>query len=118
MSKSPYSCDCTIIHHEAVETVRQALPEAEILDAVASFFKVLGDPTRVRIMWALERRELCVCDLANVLDMTKSAVSHQLGTLRRARLVKCRREGKTVFYSLDDGHVKGMLDAGFDHVHK
>ena len=118
MSKNPYSCDCTVIHHEAVEAVRHAMPPLEALTAVAGFFKLLGDPTRLRIMWALEQRELCVCDLANVLGMTKSAVSHQLGALRRARLVKCRRDGKTVFYSLDDAHVKGMLDAGFDHIHE
>ena len=88
------------------------------LDTVAGFFKVLGDGTRMRIISALAVRELCVCDIAAALGMTKSAVSHQLGTLRTARLVKCRREGKSVFYSIDDDHVYKMLEGGLEHVHE
>lgn len=118
MAKSEFSCDCTVIHHDAVESVLRDMPEQDSFDRVSLFFKVLGDGTRIKIIWALNRRELCVCDVANVLGMTKSAVSHQLGILRRANLVKCRRDGKTVFYSLEDDHVKGMLVSGFEHIHE
>ncbi len=118
MAKNEFTCDCTIIHEEAVDQVKTLMLEPETYDTVAGFFKVLGDGTRIRIIWALEQQELCVCDLANVLGMTKSAVSHQLGTLRAAKLVKCRRDGKTVYYSLDDEHVNHMLKAGLEHVHE
>lgn len=118
MPKNEFSCDCGIIHHEVVDAVLAGMPAQEVFDQVSFFFKVLGDGTRTRILWLLEQHEMCVCDLANVLSMTKSAVSHQLGTLRRANLVKCRREGKTVYYTLADGHVRQMLEGGFEHVHK
>jgi ArsR family transcriptional regulator len=117
MPKNEFVCDCAVIHEPAVAAVRGAMLPQDTYDTVAGFFKVLGDGTRIRIIWALDTRELCVCDLANVLGMTVSAVSHQLGTLRAAKLVKCRREGKTVFYSLADAHVRGMLHAGLEHVH-
>ncbi|HBD86371.1 MAG TPA: transcriptional regulator [Clostridiales bacterium] len=113
-----HSCGGNAIHEEAVKAAREAMLPPDVFSIVSSFFKVLGDETRIRILWALDVRELCVCDLAGVLGMTKSAVSHQLGTLRRAKLVKSRREGKTVFYSLDDEHVKNMLKAGVEHVHE
>lgn len=116
MGKNAFSCDCNIVHHDAVEAVREKMLTDEVYAQVSTFFKVLGDPTRMRIIWALDQTELCVCDIANILSMTKSAVSHQLGTLRNARLVKCRRDGKTVYYSLDDDHVKRMLEAGLKHT--
>ena len=84
---------------------------------VTTFFKVIGDNTRFRILWALNQNEMCVCDIANLLSMTKSAISHQLSVLRKANLVSFRREGKTVYYSLADEHVKNMLDAGVSHIH-
>lgn len=117
MSRSEFTCDCSVIHEDAVNYIRSVLPPAEITSRAAVFFKVLGDPTRLRIIWALSRREMCVCDLANVLGMTKSAVSHQLSTLRSANLVSYRRDGKSVFYSLADEHVKHMLESGMEHVH-
>ena len=118
MAHSEFTCECTVIHGDAVKNAAEKMPDGQSLDTVAGFFRVLGDGTRLRIIEALSLSELCVCDIAAVLDMTKSAVSHQLGTLRAARLVKCRRDGKTVYYSLADGHVRSMLDAGLEHVHE
>ncbi len=116
MAKNAFSCDCNMVHHDAVQTAKARMLSDEAYAQVSTFFKVLGDPTRMRIIWALDQAELCVCDVANTLGMTKSAVSHQLGTLREARLVKYRRDGKTVYYSLDDDHVKYMLEAGIEHI--
>ncbi|HHU74808.1 MAG TPA: helix-turn-helix transcriptional regulator, partial [Clostridiales bacterium] len=83
---------------------------------LADFFKVFGDSTRIKILWALDREDMCVCDLAVLLGMTKSAISHQLKTLRQARLVKYRKKGKVVIYSLADDHVKNILEVGFEHI--
>lgn len=116
MAKNIFSCDCNVVHHETVDTVREKMLTIGRCTQIATFFKVLGDPTRMRILWALDQAELCVCDIANILGMTKSAVSHQLSTLRNAHLVKCRRDGKTVYYSLDDDHVKQMIEAGLHHT--
>lgn len=118
MAKSDFSCSENIVHEDAVAEAREKMHDGEMLDTVAGFFKVLGDGTRMRIISALAVRELCVCDLAAALGMTKSAVSHQLSTLRAARLVKCRREGKSVFYTIDDDHVLKMLEGGLEHVHE
>lgn len=110
-------CDGTDVHEDAVRMVRGKMPSDEVFARVTGFFKVLGDTTRARIIWALDERELCVCDLASVLGMTKSAVSHQLSILRQAELVTFRREGKNVFYALMDEHVKGMFESGMEHIH-
>ena len=118
MDTKSFSCDCNVIHLEAVKKAVNAMPAEEALYKVANFFKVLGDPTRTKILSALDASELCVCDLANVLDMTKSAVSHQLGLLRRANLVKFRRDGKNVFYALADEHVRIMIESGLEHVNE
>lgn len=118
MSKNEYSCDCTIIHQDVVDKVKSIMPEEEVLNRASTFLKILGDGTRLRIIWALNQHEMCVCDLANLLNMTKSAVSHQLGTLRNANLVKYRKEGKTVYYSVADDHVENMMKASLSHVHK
>ena len=118
MAKGEYSCSENGGHEGAVAEGREKMHDGAALDTVAGFFKVLGDGTRMRIISALAVRELCVCDIAAALGMTKSAVSHQLGTLRTARLVKCRREGKSVFYSIDDDHVYKMLEGGLEHVHE
>lgn len=118
MSKNPFSCDCSVVHEAAVRCVTAKMLSDADFAQVTTFFKVLGDPTRMRIIWALEQHELCVCDIANILDMTKSAVSHQLSTLRKAKLVKFRRDGKTVYYSLADDHVRQMLDAGLEHIYE
>ncbi len=92
------------------------MPEEEKLYDLADFFKVFGDSTRIKILWALDREDMCVCDLAVLLGMTKSAISHQLKTLRQARLVKYRKKGKVVIYSLADDHVKNILEVGFEHI--
>lgn len=118
MSKNEFTCDCNIIHQDTVASLLKIFPEATVFTKVSGFFKALGDMTRIQIIWALEKNELCVCDLANILSMTKSAVSHQLGTLRKAKLVKYRRDGKTVYYSLLDEHVKNMFISGFAHIHE
>ena len=86
------------------------------LNKMADFFSILGDTTRVKILDALDKNELCVCDIANVLRMSKSSISHQLGTLRRSGIVKCRRVGKEVFYTLDDEHVREVFEVGMEHI--
>ena len=110
-------CDCDMIHEAVVENTRSRMqPEAEYTD-LATLFKMFGDGTRVKILHALEQNELCVCDLAALLGMTKSAISHQLKALRLSNLVKSRRDGQVIYYSLADDHVKYILDIGFDHIH-
>ena len=116
MPKNEFICDCNAVHQEAVDSVTAEMLGKETFDKLADFFKVLGDNTRIRIVWALDQNELCVCDIANILGMTKSAVSHQLGTLRNAKLVKFRKVGKTVYYSLADDHVRIMLESGLEHI--
>ncbi len=110
--------DCEPIHTEAVKKVKPLMPATAQLIGLSNFFKVMGDRTRIRLLWALELNELCVCDLAVLLDMTKSAVSHQLKALKTAKLVKCRKEGKHVFYSLDDNHVKEILEKSLEHINE
>lgn len=109
-------CDCNVIHMDIVEKVRQQMPDEEPIYEVADLFKVFGDSTRARIICALSISELCVCDLSSLLDMSQSAVSHQLRTLKQARIVKNRRNGKAVYYSLDDEHIKELFNVAFDHV--
>ena len=110
------SCDCEIIHEETVAAVREQMSDKETYAELAMLFKLFGDATRVQILHALEQQELCVCDIAALLGVTKSAVSHQLKSLRLSRLVKSRREGQIVYYSLADDHVKKIMDMGFEHI--
>ena len=110
-------CDCDMIHEKVVENTRSRMQkEAEYLD-LAALFKMFGDGTRVKILHAFELNEMCVCDLSALLGMTKSAISHQLKALRLSNLVKSRRDGQVIYYSLADDHVKYILDIGFDHIH-
>jgi DNA-binding transcriptional ArsR family regulator len=109
-------CDCTVIHEEVVREVRKLMPEEEDLLNLADLFKVFGDSTRVKIISALLHSEMCVCDIAALLGMTKSAISHQLRALRQTKLVKYRRDGKVVYYSLDDEHVGMIFNQGLTHV--
>ena len=109
-------CEITQVHQGAVDQVRQVLPPDEVLSDLADLFKIFGDSTRIKILYALLRSELCVCDIADLLGLTQSAISHQLRALKNARLVKSRREGKTVFYALADDHVKTIIDQGLEHV--
>lgn len=109
-------CDFLHAHEEVVEMVRQKLPGEDILYDLTELFRIFGDSTRVRILYVLFEAEMCVCDIAALLGMTQSAISHQLRSLKNARLVKSRREGKTVFYALADDHVKTIIDQGLEHV--
>ena len=109
-------CEEEAVHPGAVEQVRALLPEDEILYDLAELFKIFGDSTRVKILYALLESELCVCDLAKLMEVTQSAVSHQLRVLKSSKLVKFRREGKTVFYSLADDHVVRILSQGMEHI--
>ncbi|HBM81299.1 MAG: metalloregulator ArsR/SmtB family transcription factor [Clostridiales bacterium] len=111
-------CDCTIIHQDIVNMVKAKMPPDENLYDLADLFKVFGDTTRVKMLWALDESEMCVCDLAALLNMTQSAISHQLRVLKQARLVKFRREGKVVFYSLDDEHIRQIFDQGLNHINE
>lgn len=112
-------CDCSVIHDDVVNSVRENMPDDDLLFDVSDFFKILGDSTRLRILWALDKSEMCVCDIANLLNMTKSSISHQLKVLKENRLVKNRKVGKEVYYSLNDEHVKMVLEIAIEHiVHK
>lgn len=109
-------CNCSLIHEEVVREVRENIPDEETLYELAELFKVLGDATRVKILYALLNAEMCVCDIAALLGMTQSAISHQLRVLKQSRLVKYRKDGKVVYYSLDDEHVKHIFDQGLIHI--
>lgn len=110
------TCDCEVIHEDVINQVKAEMLDDDILIDVSDFFKVLGDSTRSRIMYALDKREMCVCDLAVLLNMTKSAISHQLKVLRDAKLVSFRKEGKMVYYFLADNHVKDVFEKAIEHV--
>lgn len=116
MTNEEIYCDCDVIHADVVNEVKKRMPQDNDLYDLSDFFKVLGDSTRVRIIWALDENEMCVCDIAVLLNMTKSAISHQLKSLKQADLVKFRREGKVVYYSLKDDHVKDIFEKGIEHI--
>lgn len=109
-------CDFIHAHEDVVEKARRELPGEDTLYDLTELFRIFGDSTRVRILYVLFESEMCVCDIAALLGLTQSAVSHQLRALKNVRLVKSRREGKTVFYSLADDHVKTIIDQGLEHV--
>ena len=110
------SCCCNVIHGEIVSEVKDKLPEEEVLYDLAELFKVFGDSTRIKILCALFESEMCVCDLSALLNVSQSAISHQLRVLKSARLVKFRRAGKIIYYSLDDEHIKHIFDEGLKHI--
>ena len=109
-------CDCNIIHEDVVESVRGKLMSPTLRAEMADFYKIMGDSTRISILHALSFSEMCVCDISALLQMNPSAISHQLKTLRQARLVTSRREGKVVYYSLNDEHVQKMIELGRIHL--
>ena len=109
-------CDCNVIHEDVVNKVREDMPVEENLYDLAELFKVFGDTTRIKILYALFASEMCVCDIAFLLNMTQSAISHQLRVLKQARLIKYRKDGKVVYYSLDDEHIKQIFDQGLIHI--
>ena len=110
------ACECEEIHTEVVEKRRREMPAASTLYDLSDFFKVLGDSTRISILFAIDGEPMCVCDIANLLGMTKSAVSHQLNILRRSDLVSYRRSGKNVFYTLADDHVRDIIEKALEHI--
>ena len=110
------TCGFLFVHEDAVREVRAQLPDEETLTRLSDLFKVFGDGTRIRILYVLFEQEVCVCDIAMLLGMTQSAVSHQLRVLKQARLIRSRREGKTMFYSLADDHVRTLLENGTEHI--
>lgn len=105
-----------VINPEIINEVKNKMPDYNIITDLSDFFKIVGDSTRLQILMALEHAELCVSDLATLLNMTISAVSHQLKSLREAKLVKLRKDGKIVYYSLDDDHIKKLLKVSFEHI--
>ena len=109
-------CEQVFVHGDLVDKVNREMPEEEELYDLAELFKVFGDSTRIRILFVLFEAEVCVCDLAEILHMTQSAISHQLKILKQAKLVKARREGKSVFYSLADDHVRTIIAQGREHI--
>ena len=109
-------CDFIHVHEEIVKQVTKAMPDEDQLMDLADFFKVFADSTRIKILYVLSQAEMCVCDIANLLQMGQSAISHQLRVLKQMRLVKYRRDGKTVFYSLADSHIETILAQGMEHI--
>ncbi len=116
MSKNEFVCDCNIIHKDVVDSTIKKMPDEFLFIKLSQFFKILGDVTRTKILFALDQNEMCVCDIANVLGMSKSSISHQLSTLRKIGIVKYRKDGKEVYYTLDDSHVKQLFEVGIEHV--
>ena len=109
-------CKTFLIHDDVIEKVRTTTPDEEKLYDLADFFKMFGDTTRIKILYALSVSEMCVCDLSEILNASQSAVSHQLKTLRQANLVSFRKEGKTVIYTLKDNHVREIIGTGMEHI--
>ena len=116
MGRNENTCDCNVVHEESIEHVRKEIASEDELAKMTKLYKVFGDSTRLHILAALNCHEMCVCDLAALLGVTKSAVSHQLKSLRLARLVTFRRDGQNVYYALADDHVKKILDMGYEHI--
>lgn len=109
-------CDCNVIHKEMVKIALENKPSKEELERLSQVFKLLGDLTRTKILWVLDKNEMCVCDIANVLNMTKSSISHQLALLREAGIVEYRKVGKEVYYRLDDFHITKLYEIGIEHI--
>ena len=115
---SNLTCGNHELHVDLIKEVSDQMPGGTFFLKIADLFKIFGDPTRMKIIWCLEGRELCVCDISNILGMTKSAISHQLSVLRQSNLVKFRRDGKNIYYSLADEHIRQIIDAGTEHVNE
>ncbi len=109
-------CEANCVNEKAIREIREKMPEDRIILKIANISRILGDPVRIKILLALSQRELCVCDLASLLGMTQSAVSHQLRLLRNTNLVKYRKEGKSVYYSLADKHVMKLIEMEVEHA--
>ena len=109
-------CDCNVIHKDAVEKALKNKPDELTLLKLSEVFKIIGDPTRIKILWCLDGQEMCVCDIANALNISKSLVSHQLAVLRNSEIVKSRKSGKEVYYTLDDEHISKLYEIGVEHI--
>lgn len=116
MKNDQFVCDVEAIHEDVVARVRGALPDAGMFSGLADFYKMFADNTRIKILWALSCEDICVCDLAFLFNMTKSAISHQLKLLRLSNLVRYEKKGKIVVYSLADGHIKDIFEKGLEHI--
>ena len=114
--KEKYTCDIDAIHKDLVNHLSTHLPKETLVESLSNFFKIFSDNTRLKILWLLDKEELCVCDIAYLLGMTKSAVSHQLKVLRLANLVKNRRAGKEVYYKLSDSHIAQIFETALCHI--
>ena len=114
--KSPPTCECEELHSEVIEKKRGAMPDEELLYDLSDFFKIFGDSTRMSILFAIDGEPMCVCDIAELLSMTKSAVSHQLKILRQSDLITYRKSGKNVFYTLADDHVRDIIEKALEHI--
>ena len=108
--------ECTVLHEDTVNKVKEVMPQDEMIYDLAEFFKVFADSTRMKIIYALMEEELCVCDIANIVQTTQSAISHQLRILKQSKLVKFRKQGKVVYYSLDDDHIAQIVKKGSEHI--
>lgn len=116
--KNNEKCDCTIIHNDIINEVKDNLPKENTIQDISKLFKTIGDETRSKILWALNASEMCVCDISVLLNMSQSAISHQLRVLKEQELVKNRREGKIIYYSLKDEHVKQIFEMALIHVNE
>lgn len=116
MERKELVCDCNIIHEDAVNMAIKNRPDVKELINLSELFKILGDLTRIKIIWTLDNNEMCVCDIANVLNMTKSSISHQLAILKNAGIVRYRKSGKEVYYTLDDEHINKLYEIGLEHI--
>lgn len=116
MAKNEFMCDCNVIHEDIVKQIASTMEQEQTFNKLADFFGLLGDTTRLKILYVLDKKEVCVCDIANILSMSKSSISHQLGTLIRTGIVKCRKQGKEVYYTLDDEHVNEVFEIALEHI--
>ena len=116
--KEKLTCECTVIHEDVIKAVQTKLPKNDEISKVSDLFKVLGDKTRLKIISALLKAEMCVCDISCLLNMSQSLISHQLRVLRNARLVKFRHDGKVVYYSLNDEHIEIIVQYGLEHINE
>lgn len=113
---SELECEDVLVHTDIVDSVSHNMPDEEMLYDLAEFYKVFADSTRIKMLYALSKAEMCVCDIAEILGVSQSAVSHQLRMLKQMKLVKYRREGKSIFYSLSDEHIESILSKGMEHI--
>lgn len=109
-------CEYLHVHHETVEKVNKKMPSETVLYDLSEFYKIFGDSTRIKILYVLFESEMCVCDIANIIKMSQSAISHQLRVLKTMKIVRFRRAGKIVFYSLVDDHIRSIIDQGLQHI--